>query len=208
MIFIFYFSNNQCYCFFFFYWLWLPPPQSQVWGLWPKLSQARLLGTRRAAAKRGEYTVWPPDFCENWLFFEGGFYTNLFVFVCQRLCVQCMTSTLWSCVLHPRFWCNTKWQLTCGRRRSQLGMLSTEALPGRTDCSNIACEGKLTHFFEVWRNVLCCDIPFIPLPYIRDEAEMEYLKIAQDLEMYGVSYFAITVSVSHCEMMLHFAWCH
>lgn len=28
----------------------------------------------------------------------------------------------------------------------------------------------------------------------RDEAEMEYLKIAQDLEMYGVSYFSITVS--------------
>lgn len=27
----------------------------------------------------------------------------------------------------------------------------------------------------------------------RDEAEMEYLKIAQDLEMYGVSYFAIKV---------------
>uniref|UniRef100_A0A671TX98 NF2, moesin-ezrin-radixin like (MERLIN) tumor suppressor b n=1 Tax=Sparus aurata TaxID=8175 RepID=A0A671TX98_SPAAU len=32
----------------------------------------------------------------------------------------------------------------------------------------------------------------------RDEAEMEYLKIAQDLEMYGVSYFAITVSVTDC----------
>lgn len=29
----------------------------------------------------------------------------------------------------------------------------------------------------------------------RDEAEMEYLKIAQDLEMYGVSYFAITVRI-------------
>lgn len=29
----------------------------------------------------------------------------------------------------------------------------------------------------------------------RDEAEMEYLKIAQDLEMYGVNYFPITVSV-------------
>jgi len=29
----------------------------------------------------------------------------------------------------------------------------------------------------------------------RDEAEMEYLKIAQDLEMYGVNYFAIRVSV-------------
>lgn len=27
----------------------------------------------------------------------------------------------------------------------------------------------------------------------RDEAEMEYLKIAQDLEMYGVNYFAIRV---------------
>lgn len=29
----------------------------------------------------------------------------------------------------------------------------------------------------------------------RDEAEMEYLKIAQDLDMYGVNYFAIHVSV-------------
>lgn len=27
----------------------------------------------------------------------------------------------------------------------------------------------------------------------RDEAEMEYLKIAQDLDMYGVTYFPITV---------------
>lgn len=33
---------------------------------------------------------------------------------------------------------------------------------------------------------------------LRDEAEMEYLKIAQDLEMYGVSYYAITVSVDDC----------
>lgn len=30
----------------------------------------------------------------------------------------------------------------------------------------------------------------------RDEAEMEYLKIAQDLEMYGVNYFPILVR--HC----------
>lgn len=29
----------------------------------------------------------------------------------------------------------------------------------------------------------------------RDEAEMEYLKIAQDLDMYGVNYFAIKVSI-------------
>lgn len=36
----------------------------------------------------------------------------------------------------------------------------------------------------------------------RDEAEMEYLKIAQDLEMYGVSYFAITVSVKDCSLLL------
>lgn len=28
----------------------------------------------------------------------------------------------------------------------------------------------------------------------RDESEMEYLKIAQDLDMYGVNYFPITVS--------------
>lgn len=27
----------------------------------------------------------------------------------------------------------------------------------------------------------------------RDEAEMEYLKIAQDLDMYGVNYFPIQV---------------
>ena len=31
----------------------------------------------------------------------------------------------------------------------------------------------------------------------RDEAEMDYLKIAQDLEMYGISYFAITVSLGY-----------
>ncbi|KAG7259919.1 hypothetical protein CRUP_028882 [Coryphaenoides rupestris] len=29
----------------------------------------------------------------------------------------------------------------------------------------------------------------------RDEAEMDYLKIAQDLEMYGISYFAITFTI-------------
>lgn len=29
----------------------------------------------------------------------------------------------------------------------------------------------------------------------RDEAEMEYLKIAQDLDMYGVNYFAIKVRI-------------
>lgn len=30
--------------------------------------------------------------------------------------------------------------------------------------------------------------------FCRDEAEMNYLKIAQDLEMYGVNYFPIAVS--------------
>lgn len=37
---------------------------------------------------------------------------------------------------------------------------------------------------------------FLPLLYhwTRDEAEMEYLKIAQDLDMYGVNYFLIRVS--------------
>lgn len=40
--------------------------------------------------------------------------------------------------------------------------------------------------------------PYFSFLLFRDEAEMEYLKIAQDLEMYGVSYFSITVSVSFC----------
>lgn len=29
--------------------------------------------------------------------------------------------------------------------------------------------------------------------YYREEAELEYLRVAQDLEMYGVNYFEITV---------------
>lgn len=33
---------------------------------------------------------------------------------------------------------------------------------------------------------------------------MEYLKIAQDLEMYGVSYFEITVSVNWYDLISHF----
>jgi merlin protein len=32
----------------------------------------------------------------------------------------------------------------------------------------------------------------------RDEAEMEYLKIAQDLDMNGVNYFLISVSTPPC----------
>ena len=34
--------------------------------------------------------------------------------------------------------------------------------------------------------------------YHSDEAEMEYLKIAQDLDMYGVNYFLIKVSPLLC----------
>lgn len=36
----------------------------------------------------------------------------------------------------------------------------------------------------------------------RDEAEMEYLKIAQDLDMYGVNYFPISVSLITSYKML------
>ncbi|XP_033906600.1 merlin-like isoform X1 [Acipenser ruthenus] len=36
----------------------------------------------------------------------------------------------------------------------------------------------------------------------RDEAEMDYLKIAQDLEMYGVSYFSITQNKKDTELLL------
>lgn len=55
--------------------------------------------------------------------------------------------------------------------------------------------------------LLLLKIPFSFMPYCctncktclknlfpSDEAEMEYLKIAQDLEMYGVNYFQIKVS--------------
>lgn len=41
----------------------------------------------------------------------------------------------------------------------------------------------------------------------RDEAEMDYLKIAQDLDMYGVSYFAITVSHSFSQTLLSYFGC-
>lgn len=34
---------------------------------------------------------------------------------------------------------------------------------------------------------------------------MEYLKIAQDLEMYGVSYFAITVRRNNCNTLWYFS---
>lgn len=37
----------------------------------------------------------------------------------------------------------------------------------------------------------------------RDEAEMEYLKIAQDLDMYGVNYFPIQVSWFNCSAILN-----
>lgn len=33
----------------------------------------------------------------------------------------------------------------------------------------------------------------------RDEAEIEYLKIAQDLDMYGVNYFPISVSLNYLQ---------
>uniref|UniRef100_A0A3Q1AQA7 FERM domain-containing protein n=1 Tax=Amphiprion ocellaris TaxID=80972 RepID=A0A3Q1AQA7_AMPOC len=42
---------------------------------------------------------------------------------------------------------------------------------------------------------------FTPLQKV-DEAEMEYLKIAQDLEMYGVSYFAITQNKRDTDLLL------
>lgn len=38
----------------------------------------------------------------------------------------------------------------------------------------------------------------------QDEAEMEYLKIAQDLDMYGVNYFLISVSITYCSIFKKF----
>jgi len=37
----------------------------------------------------------------------------------------------------------------------------------------------------------------------RDEAEMEYLKITQDLDMYGVNYFPITVTKIIIEVTIY-----
>ena len=50
---------------------------------------------------------------------------------------------------------------------------------------------------SAWRPPPSSDRVFASLR--RDEAEMEYLKIAQDLEMYGVNYFTIRVCGSPCE---------
>lgn len=36
----------------------------------------------------------------------------------------------------------------------------------------------------------------------QDEAEMEYLKIAQDLDMYGVNYFPISVSIVYFQLFI------
>ena len=43
----------------------------------------------------------------------------------------------------------------------------------------------------------CSKVFVFVLDPFRDEAEMDYLKIAQDLEMYGISYFSITVSLGY-----------
>uniref|UniRef100_A0A8C2DCW3 Neurofibromin 2b (merlin) n=1 Tax=Cyprinus carpio TaxID=7962 RepID=A0A8C2DCW3_CYPCA len=51
-------------------------------------------------------------------------------------------------------------------------------------------EEKITAWYAEHRNIT------------RDEAEMEYLKIAQDLEMYGVSYFSITQNKRDTELLL------
>lgn len=41
----------------------------------------------------------------------------------------------------------------------------------------------------------------------QDEAEMEYLKIAQDLDMYGVNYFPISVSVIIFQLFVSMLQC-
>ncbi|XP_060747293.1 NF2, moesin-ezrin-radixin like (MERLIN) tumor suppressor b isoform X3 [Tachysurus vachellii] len=51
-------------------------------------------------------------------------------------------------------------------------------------------EEKITAWYAEHRNLA------------RDEAEMEYLKIAQDLDMYGVSYFSITQNKRDKELLL------
>ena len=44
---------------------------------------------------------------------------------------------------------------------------------------------------------------FLPQLVHREEAEMEYLRVAQDFEMYGVNYFEIKVRELGYDMELH-----
>ena len=49
------------------------------------------------------------------------------------------------------------------------------------------------------RSVVLINVMSIVLLVFREDSEIEYLKIAQDLDMYGVNYFEITVSAMSCE---------
>lgn len=71
---------------------------------------------------------------------------------------------------------------------------------GRED-NRLVCWTQKHHKVRLWISCFCPCKLFVTWKTLhlfcvcRDEAEMEYLKIAQDLEMYGVSYFSITVSL-------------
>lgn len=63
-------------------------------------------------------------------------------------------------------------------------------------------------FFNFRKVLFCLLLSFsLTLSYsfvicFSDEAEMEYLKIAQDLEMYGINYFSIRVSIGRVAVSL------
>ena len=70
-----------------------------------------------------------------------------------------------------------------------------------TFCGDYYISRRNTLTLRFWSKQICLGLAIVNsiscfnyyFIYTRDEAEMEYLKIAQDLEMYGVSYFEIKV---------------
>lgn len=89
--------------------------------------------------------------------------------------------------------------LVCRAQRHRQVGLTQEALWHQARKENLHLYKRWSSTSCSWRIIFIWWFQFPPLSIFystnRDEAEMEYLKIAQDLEMYGVSYFAITVSV-------------
>lgn len=93
--------------------------QSQYGDYDPNFHKPGFLAQDELLPKRVSLNVFLSTLC-NWL---------LFCCNCQQHSDQVPVSTF-LCV--PRFWCSIRWRPICGRRKSQLGMRSTEASPGRT----------------------------------------------------------------------------
>lgn len=135
--------------------------------------------------------------------FESWRHQNKFFFFHQvwplkpvRELKLCFVSALCLCVTLPRAMCRvfidpTTWQ-----------MLHTEEEETRSDLFSLFSLSLSLFLLPPHPPSLSPPFPLDPSQslslfvclWTRDEAEMEYLKIAQDLDMYGVNYFLIRVS--------------